>query len=98
MTKINRFREHRFFISIIHRTLSVAVVALACSFGMASSGFSQDIQDRTIRWGHLLNPDHPLSKGVQKFTEIVAARAVWSCTESDVLIPGSWGREQRGSL
>src|SRR4051812_22703719 len=26
------------------------------------------------------------------------ARAVWSCTESDVLIPGSWGREQRGSL
>src|SRR4051795_3376861 len=25
-------------------------------------------------------------------------RAVWSCTESDVLIPGSWGREQRGSL
>jgi TRAP-type transport system periplasmic protein len=75
MTKINRFREHRFFISIIHRTLSVAVVALACSFGMASSGFSQDIQDRTIRWGHLLNPDHPLSKGVQKFTEIVAAKS-----------------------
>ena len=27
-----------------------------------------------------------------------SARAVWSCTESDVLIPGSWGREQRGSL
>ena len=31
-----------------------------------------DIQERTIRWGHLQNEDHPLSKGVKKFAEIVA--------------------------
>jgi TRAP-type transport system periplasmic protein len=36
---------------------------------------AQDIQERTIRWGHLNNTDHPVSKGVQKFAEIVAAKS-----------------------
>jgi tripartite ATP-independent transporter DctP family solute receptor len=29
------------------------------------------IQDRTIRWGHLQNKDHPVSAGTQKFAQIV---------------------------
>jgi TRAP-type C4-dicarboxylate transport system substrate-binding protein len=47
-----------------------AMVAL-----MASSVFAQDIQDRLIRFGHLNNSDHPVSAGVRKFAEIVAAKS-----------------------
>jgi tripartite ATP-independent transporter DctP family solute receptor len=35
----------------------------------------QDIQERTIRFGHLNNTDHPTSWGVKKFAEIVAAKS-----------------------
>src|ERR1700710_2162070 len=52
---------------------AAAIAALlAVSIGPASS---QAIQERTIRWGHLNNTDHPVSKGVQKFVEIVAAKS-----------------------
>ncbi len=44
--------------------LAASVVALA-----------QDIQERTIRFGHLNNADHPTSTGVKKFAELVAARS-----------------------
>ena len=33
------------------------------------------VQDRTIRWGHLNNTDHPVSLGVQKFAEVLAAKS-----------------------
>src|SRR5882757_10036648 len=33
------------------------------------------VQERTIRWGHLNNTDHPVSLGVQKFAEILAAKS-----------------------
>ncbi len=36
---------------------------------------AQDISERTIRWGHLNNTDHPVSFGVQKFAEILAAKS-----------------------
>jgi len=36
---------------------------------------AQEIQNRTIRWGHLNNTDHPVSFGVQKFAEILAAKS-----------------------
>ena len=36
---------------------------------------AQEIQQRTIRFGHLNNPDHPISLGVKKFAETVAARS-----------------------
>ena len=36
---------------------------------------SAQVQERTIRWGHLNNPDHPVSLGVQKFGEILAAKS-----------------------
>ncbi|MEO5669558.1 MAG: TRAP transporter substrate-binding protein [Ramlibacter sp.] len=36
---------------------------------------AQDIQERTIKFGHLNNADHPTSLGVKKFAEIVAAKS-----------------------
>lgn len=52
----------------------VAAVAVLLTMQTAPV-FSQAIQERTIRWGHLNNTDHPVSKGVQKFVEIVAAKS-----------------------
>lgn len=53
-------------------------IAVAVTIGLVATtmpGWAQDIQERTIRWGHLNNTDHPVSKGVQKFAEIVAAKS-----------------------
>lgn len=36
---------------------------------------SAQVQERTIRWGHLNNADHPVSFGVQKFAEVLAAKS-----------------------
>ena len=36
---------------------------------------AQEIQERVIRFGHLNNPDHPVSMGVKKFAELVAAKS-----------------------
>jgi TRAP-type C4-dicarboxylate transport system substrate-binding protein len=48
---------------------AMAVVAAA------PTAFAQDIQERVIRFGHLNNTDHPVSMGVRKFAEIVAAKS-----------------------
>jgi TRAP-type transport system periplasmic protein len=48
----------------------VATTALAPQVAVA-----QDITERTIRFGHLNNTDHPVSAGVKKFAEIVAAKS-----------------------
>jgi TRAP-type transport system periplasmic protein len=54
----------------------LAAAALMVGLAMvAAPGRAQDIQERTIRWGHLNNPDHPVSMGVKKFAEIVAAKS-----------------------
>jgi TRAP-type transport system periplasmic protein len=53
------------------RTSIAAAALLACSF----TAGAQDIQERTIRFGHLNNPDHPISAGVKKFAELVAAKS-----------------------
>ncbi len=56
----------------------LAAITLAGSLSIlagANQAAAQDIQDRTIRWGHLNNTDHPVSKGVQKFIEIVAQKS-----------------------
>ena len=50
------------------------LAALAFLVAAAGAG-AQDIQERTIKFGHLNNPDHPTSLGVRKFAEIVAARS-----------------------
>ena len=49
---------------------SAALLAL-----VATGAHAQDIQERTIRWGHLNETDHPVSAGVRKFAEVVKARS-----------------------
>src|SRR3954468_8869698 len=39
------------------------------------SANSQDVQERIIRFGHLNNADHPVSFGVKRFGELVAAKS-----------------------
>ena len=51
-----------------------AMTALLAAFPAAFPASAQ-VQDRTIRWGHLNNTDHPVSLGVQKFAEILAAKS-----------------------
>src|SRR6476620_11439327 len=55
------------------KTSAVAIAALAITL----SAFPADaqVQERTIRWGHLNNTDHPVSLGVQKFAEVLAAKS-----------------------
>ena len=55
--------------------IAVALIGAALTLAAARPAVAQDIQERTIRWGHLNNTDHPVSKGVQKFAEIVAAKS-----------------------
>jgi TRAP-type transport system periplasmic protein len=52
--------------------LSGAMLAGALFLSAASA---QELQERTIRWGHLNNTDHPVSFGVQKFAEILLAKS-----------------------
>jgi tripartite ATP-independent transporter DctP family solute receptor len=47
----------------------------ACAVALTAPAFAQDVQERVIRFGHLNNPDHPVSAGVKKFAEIVAAKS-----------------------
>ena len=53
----------------------VFLLTMAAAIGSAGVTSAQDIQDRTIKFGHLNNPDHPISMGVKKFAEIVAAKS-----------------------
>lgn len=41
----------------------------------ALSANAQDVQERVIKFGHLNNPDHPVSLGVKKFAEVLAAKS-----------------------
>lgn len=56
------------------RAFVVAMLAVIAMAGLPSA-FAQEIQERTIRFGHLNNPDHPVSMGVKKFAEIVAVKS-----------------------
>ena len=44
-------------------------------FGLALPAAAQDIQERTIKFGHLNNADHAVSFGVKRFAELVAAKS-----------------------
>jgi len=48
---------------------------LAVAFALVFSALTVSAQERTIRFGHLNNPDHPVSAGVKKFAELVAAKS-----------------------
>ena len=47
----------------------------AVAFLLAAGSAGAQVQERTIKFGHLNNVGHPTSLGVQKFAEIVAARS-----------------------
>jgi TRAP-type transport system periplasmic protein len=49
--------------------LTIAALAVACT------GVSAQIQERTIRFGHVVQQGHPISLGAQKFAELVAERS-----------------------
>jgi tripartite ATP-independent transporter DctP family solute receptor len=52
------------------------LLALAgLSLGLASATLAQTAPDRLIRFGHLNNPDHPVSLGVKRFAELVAQKS-----------------------
>ncbi|MFL6818225.1 MAG: TRAP transporter substrate-binding protein [Bradyrhizobium sp.] len=53
---------------------STAAAVFGCAL-LADAASAQDVQERTIRWGHLNNTDHPVSFGVQKFGEILSAKS-----------------------
>ena len=56
------------------RAISLAGLS-GLSVGFALPAFGQDVQERTIRFGHLNNADHPVSFGVKRFGELVAAKS-----------------------
>ena len=54
------------------------LIKMAATMGMvlaSALASAQDIQERTIKFGHLNNTDHPTSMGVRKFAELVAAKS-----------------------
>jgi tripartite ATP-independent transporter DctP family solute receptor len=58
----------------IHRRALLA--AGLASLSLATTALhAQDIQERTIKFGHLNNTDHPVSMGVRKFAEVLAAKS-----------------------
>ena len=52
-----------------------AIAAAAVTITLLAVPAHAQVQERTIRWGHLNNTDHPVSLGVQKFAEILAAKS-----------------------
>jgi len=54
------------------RIAAMLIAAACCCMQLA---LAQDIEERTIKFGHLNNPDHPVSLGVKKFTQLLAAKS-----------------------
>ena len=52
----------------------LCAAASLCALLIGTPAVAQ-VQERTIRWGHLNNTDHPVSFGVQKFAEVLAAKS-----------------------
>jgi tripartite ATP-independent transporter DctP family solute receptor len=48
---------------------------MACFAALLAWAPVQAQEPRTIRFGHLNNPDHPISLGVKRFAELVAAKS-----------------------
>jgi tripartite ATP-independent transporter DctP family solute receptor len=57
------------------KSMLLKLTATLTLLAAAGAVTAQDIQERTIRFGHLNNADHPTSLGVRKFAELVAARS-----------------------
>lgn len=57
------------------RTGWIKLAAVLAFVVGSNAALAQDIQERTIKIGHLNNTDHPTSMGVRKFAELVAAKS-----------------------
>ena len=57
------------------RQTSLALLLSVATASFTVAAQAQDIQERTIRFGHLNNADHPMSMGARKFAELVAAKS-----------------------
>ena len=58
--------------------MKAKLIKFAAILGLVAANtlaLAQDIQERTIKIGHLNNTDHPTSTGVKKFAELVAAKS-----------------------
>lgn len=55
------------------RLLNLSALSLSCAMLLALPAAAQDT--RTIKFGHLNNADHPVSLGVKKFAELLAAKS-----------------------
>lgn len=62
-------------VSLLRAAVAGAAILAALPGLAPAPARAQDIQERTIRWGHLNNTDHPVSFGVQKFAEVLAAKS-----------------------
>ncbi|MDB5856679.1 MAG: dicarboxylate transporter, DctP subunit [Ramlibacter sp.] len=51
-----------------------SAAAAACLLASLAAS-AQDVQERVIKFGHLNNTDHPVSMGVHKFAEVLAAKS-----------------------
>jgi tripartite ATP-independent transporter DctP family solute receptor len=58
----------------INKILLASQLALGLACVASAPAAAQEIQERTIRFGHLNNTDHPVSFGVRKFAELVAQK------------------------
>ena len=58
----------------IFRPLTLAAITTLASL-LALPALAQQAQDRVIRFGHLNNADHPVSFGVKRFAELLAAKS-----------------------
>src|SRR5437764_7476517 len=57
------------------KTKLIRLAAMLLLLAAGGAAMAQDIQERTIRFGHLDNTDHATSWGVKKFAELVAAKS-----------------------
>lgn len=55
--------------------MKIRNLAFLAALAVTCGGASAQIQERTIRFGHVVQPGHPISLGIQKFAEIVAAKS-----------------------
>jgi len=60
---------------LIMKKRSFAVTLAAGLIVAAQAAWAQPVQERTIRWGHLQNKDHPVSAGANKFGQVVEQKS-----------------------
>ncbi len=60
----------------LRQTAAFAACAAAVAMSLLCAPVAaQDIQERTIKFGHLNNADHPVSFGVKRFSELLAKKS-----------------------